>query len=199
MGAFEVWVADKLGGRIVRFDPWLAPLDPFTGNEADGVSFARPVSVSRMPNGDVLVLEQDRLEIVWLNYDGQLRERIARQGDVTGSMERPVRLETARDGRIAVADPGRESVLLFDRFGTFAGERSWPLPGAGPSGLAWSDSLLWACGEGGVTVWQEGPEPLQTWPEGRFEGPVNDLAWQMGRLAVAGGNRVLWFQVRRAR
>ncbi|MBD3165927.1 hypothetical protein GF324_04975 [bacterium] len=198
-GAFELWISDMQGGRIVRFDPWLAPLDPFSGSPEDDVELQRPVSTARLPNGDVLVLEQDLLEILRLDSEGRMMERIARRGDVPGGLVRPTRIEASSDGRIAVVDPGRREIVLLDRFGTFTGRRVWPFEDGGPTGAAWSDSLLWVCGEGGVAVWGEREQPLQTWPSGRFDGAVRDLDRQGNRLVTVGGSRVRWFLVRRAK
>ena len=197
---FEIWVTDPVARGIVRFDRRFVSLgalrgveDPLTG---DSLQFDRPVSVARAKNGDIIVLERDRQEILLLSLRGQLVDRFGGFGETNKGMVSPRKVRVAADGTIAVADPGREVVMLFNRFGSPRGYFPIPWGGGGPNGLAWEGTRLWVAGDEGLALLDERGKVLQTWPAERFGGRVNDVAVDGDLLAIAVNDTVKLFRIR---
>ncbi|MDP8205454.1 MAG: hypothetical protein P9L92_02220 [Candidatus Electryonea clarkiae] len=196
MVGFEIWVSDVLGGRIVRFDRYFAPLGIFgkTLNEDDYLPFDRPVSVAHSLSGDIIVIESDRNEALLIDDEGRLIDRFAEYGESEFGLISPSRAEISSSGIIAIADEGRGAVLLFDRFGSPRGIRPYPLPDKGPLGITWQDNNLWMCGVEGVAVFTP-DNKSKVWSKETFPAPVLDIAAQGDRLAVAIGNSVKIYRV----
>ncbi|MBS1261271.1 MAG: hypothetical protein MAG453_00592 [Calditrichaeota bacterium] len=194
---FEIWIADPFAGFIARYDAWLAPLDPWTGARQRGseVPFERPVSVARAGSGDVVVLESDRAEALLIDPQGRLVERIGAFGELPEGFIEPRRVEISRSGTIAVADPGRGAVHLFDRFGSPRGHRPWTGGGEGPTSIAWMGDSLWVGGAGRVVLLDERGRTVLSLARDSAGGPVRDLACDGSRLAVAAGSTVRRFRI----
>jgi len=175
---FEIWVSDPPGGRIVRFNRRLAPLPSFSSTlkGTAEILFERPASVARAASGDIVLLERDRPELLLIDPEGRLIERVAGFGDAGPIMRDPHRLRIAPDSRITLCDPGSKRLLFFDRFGSPAGEWSWPLKGGGPYGVAFDGSTFWVCGEGGLVACDETGEILLQLGHETTGGAVRDIA-----------------------
>jgi hypothetical protein len=194
---FEIWVADPLAGKIVRFDNRLAPLEPWTGALERGVEapFTRPVSAARAVSGDAVVIEHDRSEAWLLDPDGRLVERIGSYGEMERSFSDPKRVEISQSGTIAVADPGQQAVFLFDRFGTPRGYRPWKNAGPGPTTVAWLNDRMFAAGPDRLRLLNPRGQTVQEWDGDLFGGPIHDLACDGNHLLIAVGNTVQRFRL----
>jgi len=197
---FELWACDPLANRIVRYDSWMAPLDPFTADvqSSGDPLFDRPISVSRSVFGDLTLLEADLGEAVMLDAEGRLIERILTFGRTGQSLIQPRRVETSEKGTVAIADPGLHAVVLLDRFGNKQRVLGWKLPGSGPSGLCWAKESLWMSGEGGVQLVSEEGRTLASWQASQFGGPVADIVVVGDRALLTVGNRVQVWRIKRA-
>lgn len=195
---FELWASDPSADRIVRFDQWLAPLEPFTTvtSQNGSLSIERPVSAARSVQGDVVVLEGDRADGLLIDPEGRLVERIATFGQTGLAMMQPRRVEPVSDQGFVIVDPGLHAAVLLDRFGTYRGLRPWKLAGDGPWGLAAEPGRLWLSGEGGVVVLSDNGSELGQWTSDFFGGAVTDLAIRGNQLIAASGNRLLLFRIK---
>ncbi len=194
---FEIWISDPLAGQIIRYDLWLAPLEPWTGTLERGVEaqFLRPVSVARAASGDVVVIEQDRAELLLLDPEGRLVERVGSFGEMNRRLVDPVRVEISPSGIIAIADPGQQAVFLFDRFGNPRGYRPWNDAGYGPTSIAWLGELMFVAGPERLRLLNPRGQIIHEWDSALFGGPIHDLACDDETLLIAVGSTVLRFRV----
>ncbi len=194
---FEIWVADELGDRILRFDQWLAPVGRlFTNRDAyDDSDFERPLSVARSPNGDIMLIDGNRMDVLLLDPSGRFLERLAGYGDHTGGLMSPDRVEVSAMGTLAVADNGKHSVLLFDSYGTFIREIPIQTVNQANIRIAWSNNFLFVSSGTSITAYTAASiQPLQSW-EGISENTINDLAGKQGILAITSGRTIQLFRV----
>ncbi len=194
---FEIWVCDPLAGRIVRYDTRLAPLEPWTEALERGTQapFTRPVSVARAESGDAVLIEQDRSEAWLLDPEGRLLERIGQFGEMEHSFSDPVRVEISNDGAVAVADPGQQTVFLFDRFGTPRGYRPWNDARPGPVTIAWYHDHLFVAGTDVLRLLNPRGQIVQEWEADLFGGAIHDLTCDGQQLLIAVGNTALRFRI----
>ena len=77
--------------------------------------FESPVGVAVAPNGDVYVADSKRGDVVVLDddRDGKLQ--------FNANMQRPTGLAIT-GGRLYVADPGKQKIIMYDLSGTYVGE-----------------------------------------------------------------------------
>ncbi len=194
---FELWACDPMADQIVRYDPWLAPLEPFT-SVTDGnskLALERPISAARSVQGDLIVLEADRADGLLTDPQGRLVERVASFGQAGPALVEPRRIETTDDNGFAIADPGLHAVVLLDRFGTLRGLRPWKLAGDGPVGIAQGNHRLWLCGDSGIVAFSDTGSELGRWPREIVGGPVQDIALRGDRLYAAVGKSLLQFRI----
>ncbi|MFH0882510.1 MAG: hypothetical protein V2A56_05965 [bacterium] len=194
---FELWASDPAADRIVRYDQWLAPLEPFTSvtGQDGNLAIERPVSAARSVQGDLIILEGDRSDGLLVDPEGRLVERVASFGQAGLALIQPRRVETVTDHGFAIADPGIHAAVLLDRFGTLRGLRPWKLAGEGPWGITSGNRRLWLCGEGGIVVLSETGSELGRWTREMLGGPVQDLALRGDRLYAAVDDKLLVFRI----
>jgi len=212
----ELWVSDPLGGRIIRFDRRLAPLDVLSETGIDRINrikrdnenytFERPVSLAQAENGDLVILEQDRQEVLMLDASGRLLRTIGQYGEVPQPLVSPNRLEISEKGVIAITDPGNRSIFLFDRFGSFLQQILYKdiqdkqdnrtlLAGESLSGVDWRGDELWVCGAWGLARLDNRLQLIQIWSNDFFPGGVQDLAIDRDRLVVASGKSLMVYRI----
>jgi len=186
-GGFELWVNDPLNGQINRFDRWLSPLDPLKEYTENGLAknLDRPASSARSGSGDILVLESDLSEILLLDNNLELIERIGKYGDMEINLVSPSRIEFSDKGLFAVADPGQKLAILFDRFGSFQKNIRWVSDGVGPSAIYFYDDFIFLSGEDGVGLYDLDGNEIQRWSSETFNGKVYDIAILRDKLIVA--------------
>ncbi|MCB2213128.1 hypothetical protein KQI52_13525 [bacterium] len=197
---FEIWVCDPLAARIVRYDTRLAPLEPWTSvvEQAQDVSFSRPVSIARAASGDAVLIEQDRAEAWLIDAGGRLVERIGAFGEMDESFGDPHRVAVAPDGKLAVADPAQRTVFLFDRFGTPRGRRPWTGDTPGPMTVTWLNDSLFVAGPELLRLLDPRGQTVREWTALDLgEGAIHDLACDGDRLLVAQGTSVRRFTFER--
>ncbi|MCB2201106.1 hypothetical protein KQI63_17035 [bacterium] len=187
IAGFEIWISDPPAGRIVRYDRWLAALTPFTTGEDGSSSFSleRPVSIAQAPSGDLALIEQDRQELVLLDPEGRLLERVAGFGESDRGLNEPSRVEFSPSGQIAVCDPGKRVLLLLDRFGSLLKEIPWPMEGAGPSSVAFHGTSIILAGDAGLVLLDKKGDELMRWGGETIALPITDLAIHGNKLVVA--------------
>lgn len=201
VAGFEIWISDPQAGRVVRYDRWLAALTPFASYEegSANASFERPVSSAQAPSGDLVLIEKDRLELLLLDPEGRLLERVAGFGESDRGLRNPSRVEIAPDGTIAVCDPGGNVLLLLDRFGSLLKELPWPMDGAGPLTVAFHGSSILMGGDKGVVLVNKQGKELMRWGSETMGGPVGDLTVYGDKLVVASGQTIRLFTVETTR
>ena len=201
VAGFEIWVADPPAGRIVRYDRWSAALAPFSTGEdgSSSFSFERPSSVAQAPSGDIALIEKDRQELLLLDPEGRLLERVAGFGQSDHGLRDPTHVEIGADGRIAICDPGRGMLLLLDRFGSLLHEIPWPLEGSGPATVAFYGKQVLMGGASGVVLLSAKGDILMRWGHETTGGPVTDLTIQGSLVALASGSTIRLFTIEEGR
>ncbi len=198
MVGFELWVCDPLGGRIIRFDRHFAPLGAFGGtlDEEDDFPFERPVSLTKTSNGDIALIEGDLQEVLLLDINGRLIERVG-YGKTNIQLVSPVRIVSGRMGQIAIVDEDRDDIIMLDIYGSFKGIQKSPFSDTPIKGLAFQDKKIWICGEEGIVVRTGGGETIGSWDQNFFGGPVNDIDVQDNILAVVVEKCVKTYRIER--
>lgn len=121
-------VADAGNGRVQRFSRHFAFLGAWQVEEAGRAAarvaragLGRPVAVRAGVAGETLALDADaRLVVRW----DRAGRRMAALGDAhagSGRLLDPVALAVDDEGRVFVADRGREAIVVFDALGAPAG------------------------------------------------------------------------------
>ncbi len=126
-------VADTYNGRLQRFSTEgqylesmpIGPTERRTGGEwtfqerrsgAPVQGEGRPIEVARDDEGAVFVLDAHGRRVwKWSNL-GQSEALVPGRD---GRLQDPVAMAVGSDGRLYVADAGRDAVLVYDTFGTF--------------------------------------------------------------------------------
>lgn len=198
---FELWVPDPVAGRIVRFDRRLSALIPL-GNSLDddaSVTFERPVSVTQLPNGDLMLLEEDRKELVLLDHTGRFLERLRLRETISASLQSPSRLEAGPDGNVALIAPETSTLVLFDAYGTLK-RNYYPEYDSPLVGIAWSERKLLAATEHGLYIMKPkqklriGVEALTA-----LDKPIRDIAVSGKTLALITSKHLYFFEIREVR
>lgn len=123
-----LYVADSGNGRIQRFshegrllESVPVPADPeaaLARREA-GTDRGRPLAVAAAPAGELYAIDEGRAVVLRWD-DRRSLERVVGGAEAgRGALRRPVDLALLDDRRLAVADAGLQSVLLYDAFGAF--------------------------------------------------------------------------------
>lgn len=196
MIGFELWIADPPLGRISRFDRRLAALAPYTGKSANsfGSFFDRPVSIASAPRGDVVLIDEESQEALFVDSKGILVDRFAEYGKQAGGLQNPVKTRVSSTGTVAVLDASKNSVLLYDSFGSFEREIK-PHHVTDMTAIAWFKSKLVLAGDNGIEVQSRKGAILCAWPLDLFEKTPVAICVYGTRLAVSIGSEILIFTI----
>ncbi len=112
---FYVYVLDQRNRRVQRFDV----RDNFVDlRETEGWA-GSPVGIEVRRTGEVLLVDADLQTVLVITQFAELLEPVGDFGLGAGGLARPRDVATGPGREIAVADPGRETVEVFDEFGTY--------------------------------------------------------------------------------
>jgi len=194
---FEIWICDPQSSSIKRFDRWLSPLPPFKEylDNENRIAFERPLSASRFSNGDIAILEMDKSEILLLDSETRLIEKVASYGELSESLISPIKLKYSPNGNLVVTDPGSNKAMLFDRFGSANGVRNWSFDKNGPESICFYENTLWLSGKNGVIAYDESGEILNIWSKETFSGEVKNIIIFENHLIVAVNNQIQRFKI----
>lgn len=113
-----LFIADRGGHRIARYDlgerAWLEPLSP----PADHGRLVMPTGLAMGDDGVLLVADAMLSVVHRLTRDGQWLPPLGRRGRGAGELVRPIGVCATPHGWIAVADAGKQSIVVYGRDGT---------------------------------------------------------------------------------
>lgn len=219
-------VVDTVGAVVVLREQqpigWDTPrgleLDLMLGAGGLGeATFGQVWSVALMPDGDILVEDIMTSAVLRFSPDGHFVDSIGHRGRGPGEYQFAQGLVTLRDGTIAVYDPARRRVVLFDAAG--APLRGWGLGALGRVTQALEkvgDNLavrigfshgVHIPGNSGWAIFDPFGRVLDTigpfatpWDETRVWGafhPDKHLAWHPNGFVVVGVSDAYHFELRR--
>lgn len=198
-----ILVADTYNGRIQRFSEEgqyleslsIGRLDRSQGEEwtfqddQDGGAVqgdSRPVAVAQDDDGSLFVLDaHTRRLLTWsdLGRSGQISEAGG------GRLEDPIALAVDDNQRVYVADAEKETVLMYDTFGTFLRRVSVP-PLSGVRSLTVHRGRLFIVCADRVLVWDRRDGLVAEHPVALSE-PLVDVALHDNRVFLLTANRLL--------
>lgn len=111
---FYVYVLDEGNRRIVRFDVNGDYVDTVLDEDAAGA----PVGIDVAQSGEILVVDTDSQVVRMYSQFAEAADPIGDFGSWEGGLIRPQDVAMGPGREIAVADVGRNSVLVFDEFGS---------------------------------------------------------------------------------
>ncbi len=128
----EAWVADSMGGRVLRVTAngkVLAALSVTTATETSVQDLA--IATDRKGQVTTLwVLDAITQQIVEMSPDGKTLRRLGGEGDEPGRFVQLHRIEIGKSGRLYVADKARQTITVLDgQSGTVVRERHWEWSG----------------------------------------------------------------------
>ncbi len=111
---FYIYVLDTNNRRIQRFDVDgnfldLGKLETWSGS---------PVGIDVRRTGEILIVDADSQTVLTITQFAELLEPVGEFGLGTGGLVEPRDVASGRSREIAVADPLRATVEVFDEFGT---------------------------------------------------------------------------------
>jgi len=111
---FFVYVLDGGNRRVLRFDVEGDFVDLVLGEDEIGT----PVGIEVGKAGGLLIVDDDRQAILTYSQFEEETEAIGRFGVDHGGLVRPADVAVGPSREVAVADPGRGVVAVFDEFGS---------------------------------------------------------------------------------
>jgi DNA-binding beta-propeller fold protein YncE len=111
---FFIYVLDEGNRRVQRFDVDGDFLDVLVGTDEAG----SPVDLAVGQAGGVLLVDADSQTILVRSQFAERLAPIGRFGSGEGGLVRPRAVAWGPDREVAVSDPGRSVVEVFDEFGT---------------------------------------------------------------------------------
>lgn len=114
----RLYVADS-GKRLIHvFDRESGAHLKSFGNSADPVDrIGIPTNLAFDPEGDLLISDAARFQILRFDRDGHFKAAIGRPGDNLGHFARPKGIAVDREGRIFAVDASFNNVQIFNRDG----------------------------------------------------------------------------------
>lgn len=101
----------------------------FSVGRADGASWETLSGVSSVAfdaSDNLHLLDRGNSRVLVFGPDGRFLRQIGRPGSGPGELRNPIQMAVAADGSVVVADVGAQTMVVFDREGTY--QRSLPLP-----------------------------------------------------------------------
>ncbi len=142
--AINIFVADYNNQRILRYDRQFNFISELVSNPGarPEFQFAEVRSLLIDSQNNLYILEQSANRIIKFNREGSPELVFGGYESGLASLTNPCQLELLANNRIAVSDPGRSAILLFDSFGSYLEELTHPLMQQ-PCGLAADEAGLW--------------------------------------------------------
>jgi len=142
--AVNIFVADYNNQRILRYDRQFNFISELVSNPgaAPEFQFGGVLSLVIDSRNNLYLLEQSANRIIRFNGEGSPESVFGGYESGPAGLTDPCQLELLSGNRIAVSDPGRSSILIFDLFGSYLEELSHPLM-LRPCGLAAVENGLW--------------------------------------------------------
>ncbi|NLI78680.1 MAG: hypothetical protein GX442_19850 [Candidatus Riflebacteria bacterium] len=169
----DFWIADSVAGRIFHVDGQGKVLATLAVPKSGPVILIEDIALIRDAAGKVQgvwALNGGAQEVVRLALDGTVVKKFGTRGDEPGTFVQMHRLEVGPDGRLFIADKGRQKILVFSPEGAFEREVPWQ----------WSGLCLDAAGNLCRLVWDDAAKVnhlvVET-PEGK---PVKDVVLDLG-------------------
>lgn len=128
----ECWVADSVAGRLYRLDDQGKLLKTLPVPKEGETILLEDIALIKDPNGQVegiWVLEGGAQHVIRLAPEGEVVKTFGGRGDQPGQFIQMHRLEVGPDGRLFIADKGRQKILIFAADGTFEREVPWQWSG----------------------------------------------------------------------
>ena len=111
---FYIYVLDEGNRRVQRFDV----RGDFVDVAIEEGDAGTPVGIEVGQAGELLIVDDDRQAILTYSQFDEVTEAIGRFGQDLGGLVRPADVAVGPSREIAVADPGRGVVAVFDEFGS---------------------------------------------------------------------------------
>lgn len=121
----SVVAVDRDARAIQRFDRSGRALGRIDGSAL----FEQPVAIAVAGDGDLLVVDRGRAEVLRLSPEGAVRFRAGRKGTGAGEFTQPAAVAVAADGKVYVADRPGGRVQRFSP--ELAYEAEWPIAPTG--------------------------------------------------------------------
>jgi streptogramin lyase len=115
----SVWVADKGGNRIQKFDPTGKFIAKYGVTGSGNGQFNRPSSIAIDRDGNVLVADSNNHRIQKLSPEGQFISKFGSFGSGNGQLNKPEEVVADAKGNIWVADTQNGRVQKFGTNGGF--------------------------------------------------------------------------------
>jgi len=114
---FRIYVLEAGNRRVSRFDQSGDYVDVVVGEGEAGT----PVGMALGPSSELYLVDTDTQTVLVRSQFDEALTPFGRFGTGEGGLVRPVAVDVAPDLRVAVADAGRNAVLIFDQFGAQTG------------------------------------------------------------------------------
>ncbi len=129
----EFWIADSLGGKLIRMDGKgkilsETPVALEKGEKLKIEDFAISVDESGKPRS-FFALNSMKDEVIEISPAGKVLQRFGKRGKEQGSFIQVNRIEIGPSGKVYVSDVGRRMILVFSAKGEFIWEKTWERSG----------------------------------------------------------------------
>lgn len=113
----NVYVADTLNRRVLRFDRQLNAIGTIHDLDDTPFGFIRGVAVSGI--GDLYLIDSENEEILKVNTSRRVELRFGGFSHGAGRLKKPGGIAVDRHGNVYVADTGNSRIAVYDPFGAF--------------------------------------------------------------------------------
>jgi len=193
----NIYVSDFNNQRLVRYDRNFRFLSDLKSQDSwdEDFQFAEISSCAINSQNDLFLLDHSEQKIIKFNRTDTPERVFGAYESGAGELQEAVQLDIFKNKYLLISDAGRQSVLMFDFFGTFIREIADSSFKA-PAGLAVDNGRGFYLADAaarkiffipadGQTV-----KPLRLHVRSRLKHPVDVALWQ-GRLYILDGNQLL--------
>ena len=133
----NIFVADMNNQRVKRYNKDMTILSSKYSNPGDDERFQYEWvrSAAYSPRGDLFLLDGGAEKVIKFNQANQGEVAFGYYESGSGELTSPVQIDLTTNHRVVVSDPGAPAVFMYDYFGNFLSELTYP-DFKTPSGLA---------------------------------------------------------------
>ncbi len=191
VNGFDLMVSDRSEGKIQIFDLRLNP----QGELSSSGEYERPISLGRMINGDILVLDEDRLELIRIGATTGEAHSLIEYGELPQPFIQPVKLQISDSGEIILGDRGNGSIYHFDEYGSLFHTINREGEDQTINGLAWYEGRILIASENGLILISTLGEVHGSWSTEELGTNPLDVGVFHKTIAVSGIDGIFFFRL----